>query len=467
MKSIIQGNINVIKLLGKQRLKDSEYRQMKYVLQDECEDGTLLHNSITGQMVLLSPEEADFLKHLPSIKKEIANALVEAYFLVPVDYDEQITVDKLRILMKKVFPKEGISGYTILTTTNCNARCFYCYQADYPHINMSEDLAKRLVDYMEDHKGSGTLHLSWFGGEPLMGIKRIDQICMDLEGRGIKFSSNMISNGYLFDEEIVARAVNLWKLKSIQITLDGPENVYNSTKAYVSSTVSPYQRVLKNIDLLLRNKVRVAIRLNLDQHNIDDLRDLVDDLYQKIGKQDLFEVYSHILFNDEGYKPIQRNKDEENKLYEYQNELSAYMERLGLARHHLLLPSLKVYSCMADNESTVVVFPDGRFFKCEHTAIGDEFGHLDRGVEREENIDKFKQLARMDKCKNCPIYPSCMPLKECNGLDNYNRFTCGYNVSSRRRALTLKYRERKGSTEKNSEISKKDIKRLFEDEKTC
>ena len=60
---------------------------------------------------------------------------------------------------------------------------------------------------MEDHKGSGTLHLSWFGGEPLMGIKRIDQICMDLEGRGIKFSSNMISNGYLFDEEIVARAV--------------------------------------------------------------------------------------------------------------------------------------------------------------------------------------------------------------------------------------------------------------------
>lgn len=443
MKNIIDGNSNVKKLLGKQTQKDVEYRLMKYVLQEECEDGVLLHNSITGKMVLLECEEIDILNALPSRRTDAMAALIDDYFLVPTYYDEQVTVLKLRMLMKKVFFKEGIKGYTILTTTNCNARCFYCYQAGYPHFNMNEKTAVRLIDYMEEHLNSNSLNLSWFGGEPLVGINRIDQICKGLELRGIAFSSTMISNGYLFDEEIINRAVNLWRLKSIQITLDGTESVYNRTKAYVSSMESPYKRVLRNIELLIKNGIRVAVRLNLDLHNINDLRDLADELHNKIGQQDLFEVYSHVLFNDEGYDPIQRDNETEKLLYEYQNNLSLYLEELGLAKHHLILPSLKVYSCMADNENTVVVFPDGRLYKCEHTAIGDEFGHLDGGISKEINIIKYKESAHQTRCKDCPIYPSCVPLKECNGLDNYNSFTCSFKVSSREKALGIKYKERK------------------------
>ena len=100
-------------------------------------------------------------------------------------------------------------------------------------------------------------------------------------------------------------------MKSIQITLDGPENVYNSTKAYVSSTVSPYQRVLKNIDLLLRNKVRVAIRLNLDQHNIDDLRDLVDDLFRRLANRIFLKcilIYCLMMRGTNPYKGTRMKK---------------------------------------------------------------------------------------------------------------------------------------------------------------
>ena len=44
----------------------------------------------------------------------------------------------------------------------------------------------------------------------------------------------MISNGYLFSEEIIDRAARLWELRNVQITLDGTEKVYNETKAYIA-----------------------------------------------------------------------------------------------------------------------------------------------------------------------------------------------------------------------------------------
>ena len=72
--------------------------------------------------------------------------------------------------ISKLLTEKGIENYTILTTTNCNARCFYCYESNLPHINMEETTAKRLVEYMIENKESNTLRRHWFGGEPLVGI---------------------------------------------------------------------------------------------------------------------------------------------------------------------------------------------------------------------------------------------------------------------------------------------------------
>ena len=255
MNTIANGDSRVIKLLGKQRLKDATYRKMNYVLQVKCEDGILLHNSITGKLVLLNKDEASLVNELPTKYSDKLYDLVESFFLVPVNYDEKKTVETLRVLLKRLIVKKGIENYTILTTTNCNARCFYCYESNLPHINMEETTAKRLVEYMIENKESNTLRLHWFGGEPLVGISRIDQICEELTKSEIKFHSTMTSNGYLFTEPIVKRAVDSWKLDSVQITLDGTEEVYNSTKAYVCAGENPYKRVLNNIRLLLNNNI--------------------------------------------------------------------------------------------------------------------------------------------------------------------------------------------------------------------
>jgi UTP--glucose-1-phosphate uridylyltransferase len=85
----------------------------------------------------------------------------------------------------------------------------------------------------------------------------------------------MTSNGYLFDEKLVTKAVHSWNLEDIQITLDGTENVYNKTKNYIYKNTNAFKRVIDNIGLLLKAGVRVMIRLNIGEHNKEDLYELV------------------------------------------------------------------------------------------------------------------------------------------------------------------------------------------------
>lgn len=440
MKTIVGGKPHIVKILGKPGIKDTQYRLMNYVLQMKCEDGILLHNSITGTLILLNDEEAMLLDTLPAIRSDAMNELIENHFLVPVDYDEKDTVQKVRTLIKRLDPPKGIESYTILTTTNCNARCFYCYESDLPRVNMDEETANKLVDYMIKHKGKSILKLHWFGGEPLVCMNRIDQICNALTENNVKYVSSMTSNGYLFSEEIAEKAVTSWKLESIQITLDGTENVYNKTKAYVGVQGSPYQRVLNNIRLLMNKGIRVIIRLNLDKHNAEDLRILISELDKSIENRGKIEVYTHVLFEDAGFEPIDRDDESRAMLYNLQNELNHELERLGLGRNRRSLPFLKNHHCMADTEAAAVVYPDGRLYKCEHVAIGDEYGTIDNDKINMAGIEKYQSITEREACGSCPLYPSCILLKNCQGVPDKNEYTCKYEVELTTRSLLVHYK---------------------------
>lgn len=451
MRVIAEGKENVTKLLGKQRVQQTEYRMMKYVLRTECEDGILLHNSITGQLILLNSYEQELLKRLPSMHEDGMNQLIENYFLVPNEYNEIDTVDKLRLLMKKVFTPKGINDYTIFTTTDCNARCFYCYQSDYPHISMNEDTCKAVVDFMECQKGKGPIAISWFGGEPLVGIKSIDRISDDLNRRGIEFSSSMISNGLLFTDDVIERALTNWHLRTVQITLDGTENVYNKTKAYVSVKGSPFKQVIKNIELLLNRGIRVNLRLNLDQHNRDDLEKLIDELLNLfLGKGNL-GIYVRILYEDTGFAPIARDKDIRKALYEAQVELNERIIESKMAKLNIMLPHLNVNSCMADNSNAMVVFPDGQLFRCEHIEKQDAIGNVLTGIKGQSAYQKFQVTSENEDCLICPIRPACMILKHCEGVKDRNPITCGYDIKMRTASISKQYELYKSHSAEYSE----------------
>ena len=438
MRIVVKGNSNIIRLLGKQHIKDTKYRLMNYLLFENCKDGILIHNVITGQLALLNQKEATALHHLPDVDSEVLRDLIEGYFLVPEDYDEKDTVDKLRVLLKSIFRSKGINNYLILTTTNCNARCFYCFENGMRHVNMDSSTAEQVIDFITTHNNGKTVNLHWFGGEPLLYSNRIDQICRGLRNQNVVFRSVMTSNGYLFSEERANRWVRDWNLQRVQITLDGTEETYNRVKSYVSISGSPYQRVMNNVHHLLKAGTYVVLRLSLNNRNGDEIKELIDEIYSRFAHYNNLSIYvSRII--DELY--ISGNSCEETANGYLDNavrELNEYIDSLSLHKKQFKLLSLKTNSCMADSDEATVILPDGMLCKCENVSDEDVYGSI-YSKEMNSKRDRYKQTLVLDRCRHCPLYPSCIILADCPSKKHIESYPCQNSIKSKSRELVQYY----------------------------
>ena len=412
MRIVVPGRKDYLKFFVPVCKQDVMLTFSRFILRRETNDGTLLCNTLTGELVLLSDEEKELFDKLPlpyGPALKTLESLIHHRFIVSLNCEEAQSVDQLRALFQK--KKETgtiIRRYSILPTTCCNARCFYCFESDFRHITMSEETAERLVQYIAEHHGGYPIKLSWFGGEPTLGISRIDQICRRLKELEIDYHSDMVSNGYLFDEDLVRHARTLWNLKNIQITLDGTEKVYNQTKAYVRVSDNPYQRVLRNIGLFLKNGSSVDVRLNMDKHNAEDLDNLIDELSIRFINSKNLTVYVRKLNADVGFSPIRHGENDKDYLNSTLIRLQAKLEECGWMQHRMTsLPKLKIYSCMADDPSTIQCSPDGILSKCEDHIYQHTVGTLEEGITDINEMRWWRQRTSYEGCKDCPLYPSC------------------------------------------------------------
>ena len=415
MKTIVEPKKYISDLWGKQQIRNGDtYRMMRYVLRVEYDDKVLLHNVVTGQLAELERAEDVVMKQLPMAYSPAMEQLVTGHYLVPEGFNEYNSVNQLRRILQNRSIGDFVNQYIILPTTFCNAHCFYCYECDYPRVHMTEETADMLIDYIDKHRGGKDVTINWFGGEPLVGIKRIDQISQGLKDRSIPFQSTMISNGYLFNEEIVKRSVELWRLQRIQITLDGTEDTYNRVKAYVNVTGSPFQHVLNNIDLLSRNKVHVNIRLNVDFYNKDDIRVLIEELGERYSDNQFVTVYLNMLFNNLGYEPVNHSYDDMIALMQIIADYTARLKALHIAFDNPKPLFIQHKQCMADNPHAVMIQPDGGFCRCEHESILESYGSLKAGMQIPRKLERWKEtVEHSNECPRCAIYPACYQLKHC------------------------------------------------------
>ena len=400
-------------LLKDQRLQEGEsYRLMHFVVQQPVEEGLMLYNVMTRAVVLLNPEEALKMNENPASVPE----LVFKWFAVPQEHDDRKLAREVRAVGRMLEKKPmGITGYTILTTTDCNARCFYCYEKGRNRIPMKEETARKAAEFIIKNNPGDKVKLRWFGGEPLFNMRVISLICGELRLAGIEFQSSMVSNGYLFNDETVAEALDLWNLRTVQITLDGTEEVYNRIKAFIYQEGSPYLRVLNNIHRLLDAGIKVDLRLNIDRHNVDDLLVLADILTNEFRGHNHLRVYSHPLFEtaSDNTAVVHSDSQRQNLLHARMRLQEKFMDgRIALEGD--LPHKLKLNHCMADSDNSVLILPDGHLGKCEHFSDDHWFGHLD-SMERDETVlADFKRVREeIIACADCPIYPDCYRLELC------------------------------------------------------
>ena len=381
-------------------------RRTSLCLEAACDEGTLLYHTLTGELLLLNKEDA------PETVREY---LTRHWFLVPEGFDEAAFADKVSqiagLLDRNGEGKARKKSFTILTTTDCNARCYYCYEAGVARQTMSPDTARDTADYIARVCGGGEVTLRWFGGEPLLNTGAMDSICRRLAGQSIPYRSFMITNGYYLTPDTVEKAVSLWHLQKVQITLDGVGEVYDRVKAYVNAAGSAYERVLLHAEAARAAGIGVHIRLHLGEKNESELARLVEELARRFRQKDGLSVYVSLLgdFSEESGRFVGKSRVAERYL-----ALTDKIRAAGLAGDGKPLPrELRKTACMAENDESDIILPDGRLCRCDLVLEKSCCGSIYTAERDMEQLQSWKERIHLPECAACALYPRCICLKKC------------------------------------------------------
>lgn len=399
-------------LLGEGREGKASPVWSSFLLRQPVEGGLLLYNTLTLELLFV-PEA--LLPELERPTGTLKERLRRDWYLVPGDLDQHRTALELRQTLRAMFPPpERLEKYTVFTTTACNARCFYCFEKDWTPRTMSPETADKAAAYMLRHSAGGAFQIDWFGGEPLVNARVIDRICQRLTEAGARFRSSMVTNGYLFDPELIRRAAGLWRLGQAHITLDGVGKTYDRIKDYKTGGAGAFERVVENIRGLTAAGVRINIRMNYDLHNLEEIDRLTDWLTAELGGNPRLRAYPIALFEDPDDPAAQRSEAQRILLCQAETRLRERLEAAGLFRPHPLPRSHETHMCMADSGSMVTILPEGQLGLCENYDHSGFIGSLDSDeLDRAVMAEMEALRPEIPACADCPLYPDCIRLQKC------------------------------------------------------
>lgn len=322
--------------------------------------------------------------------------LKEMGFVVP-DVSEYKQLQRIR--KNTLTAKADRSSYTILTTTNCNARCPYCYEQGIEQISMSPATQKRIVDLICADQVK-KVHISWFGGEPLLNTSAMDYITEQMNENGKEYSESIVTNGFLIDKYI--SNIAKWHISNVQITLDGIYEKYDNVKQFINEHNS-FERIISNISLLLDNDVPVSIRLNFSDRNYLDILECIDYIYNKFGNNRILRVYAHHIFNESYH------------LNDGTNIYTIIFRKLMDCGYITSLEDLGLkarnYFCFVNNRSHKVIDPNGDMYLCEHitrNSSNKKVGNIVEGITNIENYNYWSSISYpYSECRKCKFIFLC------------------------------------------------------------
>ena len=109
--------------------------------------------------------------------------------------------------------------------------------------------------------------------------------------RGYKF--NAITNGYELEHYL--DLLSPTKICKLQITIDGPKAIHDTRRIHYKDH-GTFDKIIHNISMALKKNIKVSVRINTDNHNVDKFIELKK-YFSKIGFEDNpnFRIYTAIL----------------------------------------------------------------------------------------------------------------------------------------------------------------------------
>ena len=161
-------------------------------------------------------------------------------------------------------------------TARCNLRCRYCYFFQNPAVDYRDLPTDEWLKFFDELGSLGVMNVTVAGGEPFIR----EDLPLLLEGivrNRMRFS--LLSNGALIEDEIAAFLAGTQRCDYVQVSVDGScAEVHDACRGKGS-----FDGAMRGIRILQRQRVKVAARVTIHRHNVNDLEKVAHLLLNELG----------------------------------------------------------------------------------------------------------------------------------------------------------------------------------------
>lgn len=386
-------------------------------------DEYLIFNTFTDSRVVINQSMKEAMEWATSSSilsleaEKSLGMLKELGIMVDDDMDEEKELD---YWFQKLKFDTSILDITVLTTSACNLACTYCYQDGidlkrYLREDTSRSVIKWINDRMDDIRPK-VLHLTLFGGEPLLNPKAAIELSRSLyessQERRVEFRISMITNGVLLTQDIVDQLVK-YGLSKVKITLDGDEETHDAKRLHRNGKGS-FKTIIEN---MLRIKGRVPITLggNFDDTTKHSVPRLLDYLVEKgFSSENILEIKFKPILAAMNTLPALNNAADSGHVCTFSD---INVEDFMWLRHEVEKRGFRspdgimIGPCCATKEHSFTIDPWGNVYKCPALVGREEFktAHVNDEPSSSPMNTRFMtvDLWRDPFCSGCTYRPIC------------------------------------------------------------
>ncbi|NVO00359.1 MAG: geopeptide radical SAM maturase [Geobacteraceae bacterium] len=341
---------------------------------------------------------------------ETCNALASVGIMVD-DLDRER--EEIRVALADALQRTARFSLTLLLNLDCNLACPYCFEDNFRHRQyMGEETARKILDQLllPQMQLGRAVHLDFYGGEPLLSLPMLKNIASTLFDaslkHGVEFSFDIYTNGTLVSRSTVEELLSLG-LRALRMTIDGPKEVHNRQRPFVSGKGS-FDLVVANLKAVYE-LVAVQIGANFSAENWREFPKMLDHLLAAGVKPQMLDVVH--------FSPIMPKSGAEvggNHGGHCMNSTEPWLMEAVLSlreeaiRRGFPVAKVKSSACVVDFDNDFVVNYDGTFYKCPIFMGYPELsvGTIETGIIDYSNshaLDRWK----CDDCLDCPYLPIC------------------------------------------------------------
>lgn len=396
----------------------------------------LLYNTYTNKLVKFVNHDKKTIERIlngdSNLDSELFAKLIENEYLIPSNTDE---FAKICSRFNK-FYNNPVLNIMIIPTHNCNCRCIYCYE-DFKGETMSKEIQDNLILFVKERlKKCSELHISWFGGEPLLAmdvIRNLSTQLMELcKVEHKRYTSSITTNGTLLTLDVF-KELQKYRVISYQITIDGIKDIHDVQRPLANGN-SSYDLIIQNLSNI-KNSVNgktfvIALRVNITKPIVEHIEEYIKDMDCLFGNDSRFQLMINIA-NDWGgervasYRnellSIEQNHDTFNKLHYILKQTPNNLNIYGIGASYMQELSFHP-GCYVCNKNYLTIDSTGKITKCaqeiryETPPLGD-ISQKPFQFNEEIEFAKWEYITFPfihQKCKTCFLLPiGCCGTKKC------------------------------------------------------